>query len=169
MLIRPRTEADVVACVALMRRTHEADGYPRYWRDDPAAFLRGAAEEAAWVAEDDDGTVLGHVGLHAAAGDPTLPAARRATGLPPDRLAVVARLLVSPGARRRGVGRALLARVTAQAHADGRRPALVVLPEDAGPVGLYEAAGWRRLEPLTLAVEGHPDLHLQVYLGPPPA
>ncbi|CAA9288832.1 MAG: hypothetical protein AVDCRST_MAG48-359, partial [uncultured Friedmanniella sp.] len=110
MLIRPRTDADVAACVALMRRTHEADGYPRYWRADPEGFLRGAAERAAWVAEDADGALLGHVALHEADGDPTLPAAQRATSLPAARLAVLARLLVAAGARRRGVGRALLER-----------------------------------------------------------
>lgn len=169
MLLRPRTDDDLDACVALMRRTHETDGYPRYWRPDPVAFLVGAAETAAFVAVDEDGTLLGHVALHAAAGDPTLPAARRRTGLPAGRLAVVARLLVSPDARRRGVGRALLAEATARAHDGDRRPVLDVIQVDAGPVGLYERTGWERLEPLVLPVEGHPALLLWVYLGPAPA
>ena len=112
--------------------------------------------------------MLGHVALHDAAADPTLPAAQRATGLAADRLAVVARLLVSPDARRRGLGRTLLCTATAAAHAHGLRPVLDVLQADSGPVRLYEATGWRRLEPLTLPIEGHPALLLWVYLGPPP-
>jgi GNAT superfamily N-acetyltransferase len=79
--------------------------------------------------------VLGHVALHEAAADPTLLAAQRATGLAADRLAVVARLLVSPDARRRGLGRRLLLAATAAAHATGLRPVLDVIQADSGPCG----------------------------------
>ena len=168
MLNRPRLDADVAACVAVMRRTFEQDGYPRYWRRHPARFLVGERETAAWVAER-DGAVVGHVAVHGAAGDPTLGAAQRRTGLPAERLAVVARLLVSPNARRLGVGRALLQAATEHAHAHGQQPVLDVVQVDAGPVGLYEHAGWERLEPLTLPVEGHPSLLLWLYLGPAPS
>lgn len=166
MLIRARRDADLPAAVALMRQTHELDGYPRYWRARPERFLVAPRETAAWVAEV-DGRLLGHVAVHDAAGDPTLDAARRRTGLPAERLAVVARLLVSPDARRLGVGRALLDAATAHAHAQGQRPVLDVVQADVAPVSLYERAGWERLEPLTLPVEGHPSLLLWVYLGPP--
>ena len=166
MLIRARSDADVPAAVALMRRTHEQDGYPRYWRARPERFLVARHETAAWVAEH-EGLLVGHVALHDAAGDPTLDAAQRRTGLPAERLAVVARLLVSPDARRLGVGRALLDAATEHAHAQGRRPVLDVIQVDRGPVSLYERAGWERLEPLTLPVEDHPPLLLWVYLGPP--
>jgi GNAT superfamily N-acetyltransferase len=167
VLIRRRHDADVPGCVALMRRTHEGDGYPRYWRADPERFLVGERETSAFVAEHDS-ALVGHVALHDAAGDPTLPAAQRRCGLPAAGLAVVARLLVSPDARRLGVGRALLRAATEHAHAEGRRPVLDVIQADSGPVGLYERAGWERLEPLILPIEGHPSLLLWVYLGPAP-
>ncbi len=167
MLIRARQKADVAACVAMMRATHEQDGYPRYWRADPVAFLRGRAETAAYVAVR-DGAVVGHVALHAASGDPVLPAVRCATGGSAEQLLVVARLLVSPTGRRDGVGRALLDRAVEHAHAHAQRPVLNVLPEDIAPRTLYEQAGWERLDPLTLPIEGHEPLVVWVYLGPPP-
>jgi len=165
VLIRPRTDADLAACVALMRRTHERDGYPRYWRRDPERFLVGERETAAFVAEH-EGALVGHVAVHRAAGDPVLAAAQRRTGLAPEHLAVVARLLVSPDARRLGVGRALLDRATRHAHAQGSRPVLDVIQVDDAPARLYERAGWERLEPVTLPIEGQQPLLLWVYLGP---
>jgi hypothetical protein len=48
MRIRARGAADINACVALMRQTHLVDGYPRYWRDDPAGFLVAEHETQAW-------------------------------------------------------------------------------------------------------------------------
>lgn len=148
-----------------MRRTHELDGYPRYAQQHPARFLAPRHETAAWVAEW-DGALVGHVALHDAAVDPTWPAAHRATGLPAERLAVVARLLVSPDLRRGGVGRALLGHATRAAHAAGRRPVLDVQRDSPAAIGLYERAGWQLLEPLVLPVEGREPIQLWVYLGP---
>jgi GNAT superfamily N-acetyltransferase len=165
--VRARTEADLDACAALMQRTHELDGYPRYAQQDPVRFLASRHETAAWVAEH-DGAVVGHLAVHDAARDPTLPAAQRHTGLPPAGLAVVARLLVSPDLRRSGAGGALLDEATRHAHARGQRPVLDVQQQCAAPIALYERRGWRRLEALTLPVEGQEPLLLWVYLGPPP-
>ncbi|SEQ64025.1 GNAT family N-acetyltransferase [Microlunatus flavus] len=175
MLIRPRTPADDDACVALMRRTHERDGYPRYWPAKPARFLRAPRETDAWVATLDDeagaGRVVGQVALHDAAGEPVVELARAATGLAPEGLAVLARLLVDPDARGLGVGRALVRTAVARAHATGRRPVLDVLEETPGPIGLYESEGWERLGRTTLDLRpfGYgdvPPLRLWVYLGP---
>lgn len=167
MRIRPRDDADIDGCVAVMRETHELDGYPRFWRADAAAFLVADHETAAWVAEV-DGTVVGHVALHDAARDPTLGAGLRRTGLAADRLTVLARLLVSSKQRRTGVGRQLVAAAIAHAHAQRQRPLLDVIREDLGPIRLYEAMGWERLEPLTLALDNGHSLEMWVYLGPEP-
>lgn len=165
MLIRSRVGADIEACVALMHQTHLADGYPRYWRADPAGFLAAAEETSAWVAEL-DGAIVGHVALHDARGHPALAAGQRRTGLPADRLTVLARLLVSTEHRRSGIARQLLSTAIRHAHATGRRPLLDVVRDDAGPVGLYESMGWDRLEPLTLDLGPGRELDLWVYLGP---
>lgn len=121
-----------------------------------------------------EGALVGHVALHDALDHPTLPAAQRATGLPAGQLAVVARLMVSPAAQGRGIGRGLLATAVEGACRSGRRSVLDVVQESAAAIALYESAGWRRLEPLTLELDGttpeepagFPPLQMWVYLSP---
>ncbi|HEX8496080.1 MAG TPA: GNAT family N-acetyltransferase [Actinomycetales bacterium] len=163
--IRPKEPRDEAPCLDLLMRVHLSDRYPVYRRFVTTSFLTPPGETAAWVAVLDDGTVVGHVALHDAAPDPTLPAAQRATGLPADRLTVVARLLVSPDARGRGIGSALLHHAAAQARSRGQRAVLDVVQEAPGAVAMYEAAGWRRLEPVVLHLPDG-DLALWVYLSP---
>jgi GNAT superfamily N-acetyltransferase len=155
-----------------MRQTHEVDGYPRYWPDQPARFLAPEQETHAWVAET-DGAVVGHIALHHASHHPVLPAAQQATGLPADRLAVVARLMVAPEVQGRRVGGELLAAAVGQARRELRRPVLDVVQESAAAIAFYEKAGWTRLEPLTLELDGSspeepvgPPLQMWVYLAP---
>lgn len=174
VLIRTKAAADDDACVAVMERTHAVDGYPRYWPGRPAGFLRAKGETDAWVAVLDEGPdrrVVGQVALHRADGEPVVALAQEATGLPVDRLAVLARLLVHPEARGCGVGRALVRTATARAYATGRRPVLDVLQSTSGPARLYESEGWTRLGPtsLDLRERGYgdvPPLELWVYLAP---
>jgi GNAT superfamily N-acetyltransferase len=155
VLIRTKLPSDDDACVAVMERTHAVDGYPRYWPAKPDRFLRANGETDAWVAEL-DGRVVGQVALHRAEGE-------REDGL--------ARLLVHPDVRGRGVGRALVRTATARAHATGRRPVLDVLQSTTGPARLYESEGWTRLGPTSLDLSGYgdvPPLQLWVYLAPEP-
>lgn len=172
VLIRPKTAADDAACVAVLRRTHEVDAYPIYWPSSPAGFLRARGETDAWVAVDEaDGQVVGQVALHRAEGEPVLALAQEATGLPAERLAVLARLLVHPDARGRGVGRALVRTATGRARATGRRAVLDVLQSTTGPAALYESEGWVRLGRTSLDLSGRgfgdvPPLQLWVYLAP---
>lgn len=170
MLIRTKLAADDDACVEVMARTHAVDGYPRYWPAKPARFLRAQGETDAWVAEL-DGRVVGQVALHRAEGEPVLALAQDATGLPADRFAVLARLLVHPDVRGRGVGRALVRTATERAYATGRRAVLDVLQSTTGPARLYESEGWTRLGPTSLDLSGFgygdvPPLQLWVYLAP---
>jgi GNAT superfamily N-acetyltransferase len=182
VLIRTKLASDDEACVAVMERTHAVDGYPRYWPAKPARFLRAQGETDAWVAvldrglgagvdDEPDGRVVGQVALHRAEGEPVLALAQQATGLPAERLAVLARLLVHPDVRGRGVGRALVRTATARAQATGRRAVLDVLQSTTGPARLYESEGWTRLGPTTLDLSGFgygdvPPLQLWVYLSP---
>lgn len=142
MTIRIRLQVDIGRCVELLASVHAADGYPLLWPTDPPAWLTPAKLLRAWVAEDER-NVMGHMALCNAAGNAAAPLWSTASGLPPQRLTVVAKLFVAPGAR--GRGGALLARVCAEAHPQGLRPALEVLEHNQRAIALYERVGWRRV------------------------
>jgi GNAT superfamily N-acetyltransferase len=167
VIIRPKTAADAEELLTLALEVHQRDGYPRYLPDDLAAFIAPSSQDAGWVAEL-DGRIVGHVGLHHAAGNPTLPAAQRATGLSPDRLAVLARLLVASDVRRQGVAQQLIAVVTQYAQAQGRRVVLDVVKGADAAIRLYERLGWTRLEDVQLFPRDGQVLDLWVYLSPMP-
>ena len=59
--IRPRSDADLAACVAALRLVHDADDYPMIWPADPVAWLTPPDLAAAWVAVLDDVPLAGHV------------------------------------------------------------------------------------------------------------
>jgi GNAT superfamily N-acetyltransferase len=130
--IRPRTPADLDACVAALREVHESDGYPTNWPADPAAWLTPPDVAAAWVASLDEVPLAGHALLvNRPSGDLEL-----------------ARLFVPPAARRRAVASALL---TAAASL-GRPLVLEVVDEGRSPaMALYEAAGWHYTHSTTAA------------------
>lgn len=167
MVLRPKTPADSEDLVGLAFEVHRRDGYPRHLPDDLAEFMTPDYEDAAWVA-DMNGQLVGHVALHRATGDPTLPAAQRATGLGPNSLAVLARLVVAPAARRQGVARELIAIATQHACSRGQRLVLDVVQDCDAAVGLYEDLGWVRVEPLKLPVSHDHPLDLWVYVSPGP-
>ena len=165
MDIRPKLQSDNEPCLELLRAVHDVDLYPRYWPRDPSQFLAPEYETAAWIATD-DGAIVGHVALHDASRDPTLPAAQRATGAHSAQLAVLARLLVAPDARRQGIGGQLVDAATKHARSLGQRCVLDVVQSSSGAIALYESLGWQRVEQLSLALREHPSLDLWVYVGP---
>jgi len=168
VIVRPKTAADAEQLLSLALAVHRRDGYPRYLPDDLAGFITPGSQDCGWVAES-EGRIVGHVGLHQAAGNPTLPAAQRATGLSPDRLAVLARLLVASDVRRRGVAQQLIAVVLQHALAQDRRVVLDVVKEADAAITLYERLGWTRLEDVQLPLRGGQLLDMWVYLSPPPS
>ncbi|MDF6022513.1 GNAT family N-acetyltransferase [Streptomyces sp. JH34] len=98
-----------------------------WWRERAAAV--DAESQQVWIARD-DGQVAGTIGLVRTA----LPNARHR--------AEVAKLMVRPSARGRGIGRALLAAVERSAAAEGL--SLLVLDTETGSDAerLYRSAGW---------------------------
>ncbi|WP_432840729.1 N-acetyltransferase family protein [Dactylosporangium sp. CA-092794] len=164
--IRPKGEADAAACLELLLRVHATDGYPMHLTaGEVPGFFTPEHEAAAWVAER-DGAVVGHVALHTPPEDPTLELARDATGLPLERLALLARLFVAPELRRSGLGRVLLRHAAGQAPGLGRRAVLDVGQALRAAVALYEAEGWRRVGELHLPLDDETMLDLWVYVSP---
>lgn len=164
MLIRRKVAEDAEHVAELARDVRWSDRYPRYLPRDLARFMTPEYESVAWVAEA-DAQLIGHVALHRAASDPTLPAATRATRQSADGLTVLARLVVSPRVRHQGVGRALLEVAVAHARGRGQRVVLDVV-QDSGAVGFYEALGWQRVEPLRIHLDQGRFLDLWVYIDP---
>ena len=167
MLIRPRRDDDLAACADLVREVHAADRYPRYLPADIGSFLAPPGPYGCWVA-DAHGEVLGHVALVSSGLPAAMEVAADALGRPQDRLAVVARLLVSPRARGQGAGRMLLAAATAEAASRGLWPVLDVDTDLASAIALYESRGWTRAGQVTVRWSDGRTLTEYVYLGPEP-
>jgi GNAT superfamily N-acetyltransferase len=169
VLVRPRSEEDLDQCVDMAEAVHRRDGYPVFLHTDFRTFLVAPDALAGWVAEDEDeGRVVGHVALHEQTLPEVLAIASAALARPVDELGVVARLMVAPAARQRGVGRLLLDAATDGARARSRWPILDVCADFRPAVALYEARGWVRAGAVPLRLDDR-DIEELVYLGPPPA
>ena len=115
-MIRPRTDADLPACVATLRTVHETDGYPLNWPGDPVAWLTPPDTRQAWVAVAGE-AVAGHA-IVTGEGELT-------------------RLFVDPRRRGSGLARELIGR--ARALHGGR---LHLEVANAAAAAYYERTGW---------------------------
>lgn len=166
-MLRERTATDLPGCVEALREVHQQDRYPTWWPDDPLGWLTPPGTTAAWVALDDDGSVLGHLCVVNPVDDPVVA---ELLDVPTQELAAVSRLFVSPRARGRGLslGSKLLTASRNWADATGRRLMLDVVDDGAPPVDLYERSGWilvdcRQADWLTPEGVRHP---IRVYVAP---
>lgn len=153
--IRPRTEADLDACVRMLATVHEQNAYPLNWPTSPATWLTPQSLLAVWVAEEvngedsdvgDDGGdgdgdgIIGHVVLsRSEEGDAAAALWSRGP------TAMINRLYVDPAARGRGVGAALMERAVAEAELRALHPVLDVASTDTAAAALYERLGWTLL------------------------
>ncbi len=139
MRIRTGEEGDAGAVIALWTEAY-ADAGPEGRREPYALqeYFAVAAGAAVSVAEDDDGGVVAVIALLApgAAGRSVAGAGE----------AELARLAVAETARRRGVGRRLVERCTAEARAlGGEAIALWSRPYQTDAHRLYASLGYRRV------------------------
>ena len=164
MIVRPRTDDDLDALTAIAAEVQQLDGYPVRYSLDLRAFIESPDALAAWVAEDDAGAVVGHVALNPASSPPVM--ARACDVLGHDRIGVVARLFVSPRARRGGVAVSLLRTAAVAARERGLHPVLDVVATFEAPRALYEREGWRNVG--TVVAEYGDDYAVEevVYVAP---
>lgn len=141
MPIRPRQTEDLEACAAVLREVHEQHCYPKIWPPDAAGWLAGHDVLAAWVNVHGP-AINGHVLLHEVDPERTWPDWLAATGRGPDRLTVMSRFFVAPGARGTGAGRALMAEARAYARRHGLQLVLEVADHSHAAIGFYERHGW---------------------------
>jgi len=144
-LVRVRRATDLSGCVQALRAVHEADAYPLNWPADPVSWLDPPGLAQAWVAELPEGTIAGHVAV---------------------RAGELCRLFVTPAARRRAVGTALVSAVTVWAAAHDVRLSLEVTDEQrSAAVAFYAATGWQHTDTAEAdwtAPDGRP-IHLRRY------
>ncbi|MFF1262822.1 GNAT family N-acetyltransferase [Streptomyces sp. NPDC058321] len=114
LTVRLRAEADLPRCVEALAGVQDADRYPVDRPADPAGWLTPHGMTDAWVVVA-GADVVGHMAL-----TPPGPALATTAGLPERSLLAVARLFVSPRARRRGVAALLLDRAIGPAQRAGR-------------------------------------------------
>lgn len=165
MILRPRGDGDLDSCERVARLVQELDHYPAFASEGLRDFVEGRAFYEAWVAEV-DGEVAGQVLLRPRSSRMVMEVVRRATGLPDDCVGVIARLFVSPAARRRGVGRALLSTATTAAISRGLVPVLDVVAKNEAAMALYESMGWARVGTAVLQLPNGSVLDEVVYVGP---
>jgi ribosomal protein S18 acetylase RimI-like enzyme len=168
VLIRARRQSDVDSLLDMVQLVKRVDGYPPRGPVDLERFMVPPEQLSAWVAEIDS-QVVGHVALHATGANDTVDLAARHTAKAPEDLAVVARVVVSPTARRIGVGHALLDTAVTGAYERGQHPILEVAVHFDAAIGLYESCGWNRVGEVTISFPDEPSLHRYVYIGPTPA
>ncbi len=163
-----RGEEDLDACVGLAEIVHRVDGYPKYLPGSLREFLAPDGALAAWVAVVGS-AVVGHVALHSRTSPEAGELATQVTGQTAERLGFIARLLVSPQSRRRGIGRALLDVAAAEAVGHGLLPVLDVVTEHHAAIALYERCDWIRIGRVTARFRDGGELEEFVYVAPPPA
>ena len=162
LIIRGRRDDDIEACERLAQATHLRDRYPVHLGDSARAFLCHPGALSAWVAETDN-TIVGHIALHAATAKTVMALACDRLNITADRIAVVARLLVSPQQRGQGAGRRLLATAAAEAQARHLWPILDVDINLTAAIALYERAGWQRIGQASIDLPDGTTLHEAIY------
>jgi len=161
VFVRPRTDADLDALEQVAARVRAADDYPTYLPgDDYRRFLTRPAPLEAWVAEW-DGRVCGHVALTERS-SPAVVEVLRQAGVA-GTLGVVARLLVDPDVRRRGIARSLLQTARTAAVAEQRVPVLDVVDSHHAAVALYRRSGWVELGRAAVTLPDGRELHELVF------
>jgi GNAT superfamily N-acetyltransferase len=166
VLIRERQEEDLAASTQLAHLVQDLDGYPPYLPGEQLSqFIQSSDAIAVWVA-DADGDLVGHVALHSRSSQAVMGRASGTVENPTERFGVVARLFVSPAARRTGVGRTLLQTAAAHAVGLGLRPMLDVATQFQPAITLYESCGWRRAVMVTVALPDGNSIDEFVFFAP---
>ncbi len=171
--IVPRTDTHMPGCAELARTTHRIDGYPIVLQAD--SFVATHCALGAWVALSGAGVagagvagaeVVGHVALHDRTSEAVAELLNTSGVVDPARVGVVSRLMVSPDARGRGLGAALLETAAQAARDRHLRPVLDVVTRQRSAIRLYQRAGWERVGAVSVGLPNGEIVDEYVFLGP---
>lgn len=161
MMVRRRTDDDLNALARVVSRVRAADDYPTYLPgDDYHRFLTQPEPLEAWVAEW-DARLCGHVALNAQPSAGAMQVLHDAGIVGP--LGAIARLLVDPDGRGRGIARALLETARTAAVTEHRVPVLEVVESSLAALALYRRSGWVEVGRTSLALPDGRELRELVF------
>ena len=161
MVVRRRTDVDLDALAQVVARVRAADDYPTYLPgDDYHRFLTRPEPLEAWVFEW-DARICGHVALNAQPSPGAMQVLHDGGIVGP--LGAIARLLVDPDARGRGIARALLQTAASAAVTQHRVPVLEVVESSHAAIALYRRSGWVELGRASLALPDGRELRELVF------
>ena len=150
MVVRRRTDVDLDDLAQVVARVRAADDYPTYPPgDDYHRFLTRPEPLEAWVSEWNS-DICGHVALNTQPSPGAMQVLHDAGIVGP--LGAIARLLVDPAVRGRGIGRALLQTARSAAVTQHRLPVLEVVESSHAAIALYRRSGWVELGRPSLAL-----------------
>ncbi len=168
LTVRPRHDGDLDGLAEELRLVAKADGYPSRWPGDPVAWVRGRDVPQAWVASAGD-VVVGQVLLRRPGDDPPARMHADASLADVNACAVVERMFVTPVARGRGLGEALLLAAWQEASSRNLHAVLDVVSTNLAAVRLYRRLGWRYLGDYEYVFgDGGPDELLHCFAAPAP-
>ena len=161
MVVRRRTDVDLDALAQVVARVRAADDYPTYLPgDDYGRFLTRPEPLEAWVSEWNS-DICGHVVLNTQPSPGAEQVLHDAGIVGP--LGAIARLLVDPDIRGRGIGRALLQTARSEAGIQHRTPVLEVVESSHAAIALYRRSGWVELGRTSLALSNGRELRELVF------
>ena len=148
--VRRRADVDLDTLALVAARVRAADDYPTYLPgDDYHRFLTRPEPLEAWVAEWDE-RICGHVAVSAQPSPGAMQVLYDAGIVGP--LGAIARLLVDPDARGRGIARALLNTARSAAATQHRAAVLEVVESSHAAIALYRRSGWVEVGRTALAL-----------------
>ncbi|KAI0101150.1 acyl-CoA N-acyltransferase [Daldinia grandis] len=139
--IRLRQETDLPGCALVLKVVYATNGYPVSGVGDAIGFLR--TDDTAWVAENTNGEITGHISLSKAS--PSDISAALWWQLYPQEeqpIAVLGRLFVHPGARGGGIANKLMQTALDEARRRGQRLVMFALANVPDAIRMYHRLGW---------------------------
>lgn len=144
--IRERRLSDIEAAAAALVAVHSTNGYPVEGVADPVAWLTSPSLWRAWIAERNDGQIVGHVSIsHPQESDAASLLWAASPEGKGDVIGVLGRLFVLSTERGQSVGERLVATAMTQAAKENIQLVLDVMAKDASAARLYERLGWVRI------------------------
>lgn len=164
--IRRREHKDLPACVKVLERVYDQDGYPVQGTAQAESFLSNEDITLAWVAVIDN-KIVGHVAMGRAKISDLSVALWRKTHQD-DAIAVLERLFVDPDSRGSGVAAKLVQAAVAWGAQEGTRLVLYALAKDIAAARLYERLGWAHFGTATYRYGDGQEMDAWCYSSPTP-